>query len=393
MPRVALTAAFCAAASCPPGKKRMDYYDTSGTTGFVLECRASGAKTYVLRFSDEAGAQKQIKIGGYGDITFDQARKKARQLKAGIVLGDDPASRKKTRKAIPLYKELAEQHRTHAQNHLRRPGNVESVLDNHLLPRWGKLRLDEIKTQDITRWLAEKAREGMAPATIEKIRVTLNRSFELGGQWEMPGAVPNPVKHVPRRKVDNARERYLTTDEAKRLLEAVALSENVQLKHIVGLLLLTGCRKMELLQARWENVDLERRTLFLPITKNGHSRHVPLSQQAIDIIKTLPRFENCPWLLPNVKTRKPYTDIKRAWETARDAAKLPELRIHDLRHSAASFMINAGVELFAVGKVLGHSASSTTTQRYAHLANETLMKAVEAGAANLNINWAQGAAS
>ncbi|RYE69411.1 MAG: DUF4102 domain-containing protein [Oxalobacteraceae bacterium] len=392
MPRVKLDAAFCAAASCPPDKKRIDYYDTSGTTGFVLECRSSGAKTYVLRFSDEAGTQKQIKIGSYGDITFDQARKKARQLKAEIVLGDDPTSRKKAKKAIPLYRELAEQHRTHAQNHLRRPSNVESVLDNHLLPKWGKLRLDEIKTQDIAKWLAEKAREGMAPATIEKIRVTLNRSFELGGQWEMPGAVPNPVKHVPRRKVDNARDRYLTTAEAQRLLKAVEESENPQLKHIVGLLLLTGCRKMELLQAKWENVDVERQTLFLPITKNGHSRHVPLSREAIAIIETLPRFENCPWLLPNPKTRKPYTDIKRAWTTARNSAGLESVRIHDLRHTSASMMINAGIDLFAVGKVLGHR-NSESTSRYSHLSNYTLLHAVESGSSNLNIKWSEGAAS
>jgi integrase len=94
----------------------------------------------------------------------------------------------------------------------------------------------------------------------------------------------------------------------------------------------------------------------------------------------LPRFGDCPWLVPNPDTLKPFVSIKRGWQAARNAAGLPDLRIHDLRHSAASFMVNSGVDLFAVGKVLGH-ASYQSTQRYSHLANATLLAAVEAGSA------------
>ncbi|WEK48187.1 MAG: tyrosine-type recombinase/integrase [Candidatus Andeanibacterium colombiense] len=92
--------------------------------------------------------------------------------------------------------------------------------------------------------------------------------------------------------------------------------------------------------------------------------------------------------MPRKPTRlEPYTDLKHPWETARDAAGLPGLRLHDLRHSAASFMINAGIDLFAVGRILGH-ADHQSTMRYSHLANDTLMQAVEAGAAKLNVDWA-----
>ncbi len=93
-------------------------------------------------------------------------------------------------------------------------------------------------------------------------------------------------------------------------------------------------------------------------------------------------FEGCPYLVPNPETRKPFVSIKRAWQTVRKEAQLSNLRIHDLRHSAASFMINAGIDLFAVGKVLGH-ADHKSTMRYSHLANETLLAAVEAGAAQM----------
>lgn len=153
---------------------------------------------------------------------------------------------------------------------------------------------------------------------------------------------------------------------------------------IIDLLLYTGCRVRELLDARWENVDLERRVWFIPTSKTGKSRHVPVSQAAVDAVAAPPRFKDCPWLVPNPDTLQPFVSIKHAWQGPRKAAGLPGSRIHDLRHSAASFMLNSGVDLFAVGKVLGH-ASYQSTQRYSHLANDTLLAAVEAGAAKQNL--------
>ncbi len=170
----------------------------------------------------------------------------------------------------------------------------------------------------------------------------------------------------------------MTAEEAARLIEAAETSRNPQLASIVNLLLLTGMRVSELLSARWANVDLDRRTLFVPTSKTGRSRYVPLAQAAIDVISALPRGT---FLFPNPRDRtKHLTTIKHGWQTARDAAGLPGLRIHDLRHSAASFMVNSGVDLFAVGKVLGH-ANVASSARYSHLANDTLLAAVEAGAA------------
>ncbi len=111
-----------------------------------------------------------------------------------------------------------------------------------------------------------------------------------------------------------------------------------------------------------------------------------MSQAAIDLIGKVPKFDKCEWLLPNPKTRKPFTSIKHSWDTAREEAGLAGLRLHDLRHSAASFMINAGIDLYAVGKILGH-ADHQSTMRYSHLANDTLLAAVEAGAAKMQSGW------
>ena len=155
----------------------------------------------------------------------------------------------------------------------------------------------------------------------------------------------------------------------------------------MGLLLLTGARKRELLDAKWEDIDLEQRRWFIPRAKTK-PRHVPLSQAAVDIIERLPRLKDCPFLLPNLDTGKPFVSVKRAWATAVKEADLEGTTIHDLRHSAASFMINAGVDLFAVGRVLGH-ADHKSTMRYSHAADATLQAVVTAGAAKLSIGWAE----
>lgn len=383
MPKVKLDAAFAMTASCPPNKKRVDYWDST-ITGFVLECRPSGGKTYWLRYMDQDGRQRAIKIGRHGDIAHDHARKKAQKLRSEAVLGHDPAGVKDTRKATPTYAELAAQHLAHAKSYQKRPENTAAVINTHLLPRWGKMKLSEITSQAIAKWFAEKADEGLAPATVEKIRVVFSRSFELARQWKLPGGDSNPVKDVPRRRFNNKRERYLTPKEAERLMKAVDASANGQLGNIVRLLLLTGARKSELLQARWEHINLDQRAWHIPDTKTNKPRYVPLSQPAIDVIGQLPRWPDCPWLIPNPETRKPYVAIKHPWDTARRAAGLPDLRIHDLRHSAASFMINAGIDLYAVGRILGHS-DHQSTMRYAHLANDTLLAAVEAGAARMQL--------
>lgn len=383
MPKATFDYAFVSTAQCIPGRNKTDWYDST-IKGFVLECRQNGGKTYYLRYQDAFGKQRQHKIGCYEDITFAQAKKAAQHLRSEVTLGGDPAAKKAQAKAIPLYRELAAMHLTDAKLHQKSYSTTEMVVRVHILPKWGKMRLTEIDPRSVAQWLSDKRAEGLAPATVEKIRVIFGRSFELGRRWDVPGSDKNPTRGFARKPLNNARERFLTAAEAVRLREAAAASRNAQLQHIVGLLLLTGARMRELLDARWEHVDIERRSWLIPTSKTGKARHVPLSTPALAILEDLPRFKGCPWVVPNPDTLKPYASIKHGWQEAIRRARLPGLRIHDLRHSAASFMVNSGVDIYAVGKVLGHS-SFQSTQRYAHLANATLLAAVEAGAAKQEI--------
>lgn len=377
MPKHKLDKSFILTAHCPVGKKKVDYWDTH-VNGFVLETRQSGGKTYYIRYLDQHGRQRQHKIGKVEDLSFDKAKKEAQRLRSEVTLGGDPADKKAEKKTVPAYAQLAQQHLDHAKTYQRSYDTTEMYIRNHIIPRWGKLRLTEIHQQDIAKWLAQKGEEGLAPATVEKIRTIFGRSFELALQWDIPGLLKNPVRGIPRKPINNARERFLTAAEARRLIEATFLSQNPSLPAIVQMLLFTGARVSELLNAEWKHVNLESRSWLIPTSKTGKSRHVPLSQAAIDVLTDVPRIEKCGYVFPNPATLKPFTGIKHGWQKARERAGLHDLRVHDLRHSAASFMINGGVDLFTVGKVLGH-ASYASTMRYSHVANATLMAAVEAG--------------
>jgi len=113
------------------------------------------------------------------------------------------------------------------------------------------------------------------------------------------------------------------------------------------------------------------------MTKTGKPRHVPLNDGAMQILASIPREPGCPWLVPNPKTGKPYVSIFAAWDTARTHAGLTDVRIHDLRHSFASLLINQGRTLYEVQHLLGHTQVKTT-QRYAHLSQDTLLAASNA---------------
>jgi len=154
----------------------------------------------------------------------------------------------------------------------------------------------------------------------------------------------------------------------------LASNGNVQVTQVVALLLLTGARKREVLDARWECVDLRRRLLTVPVSKSGRPRHIALSDAAVKLLEGLPREEGMPWVFFNPKTRKPPVSIFYAWDTIRKRAGLAGVRLHDLRHSFASFLVNSGRSLYEVQKLLGHY-DPRVTMRYAHLSPGALIEA------------------
>ncbi len=385
MPIVRLDNTFISTSYCPPDKKKIDFYDEE-MGKFLLEVRPSGGRTYYVKYQDETGRTRQRKIGSASIVTLTQARKEAKRLLAEIELGGNPQDERQAKRAIITYAELSKKHLAFIKTQARSYTTIEGYVRRHIIPRWGKKLVSDIKQPDIAAWLGEKKESGLAIATVEKIRVILSRSFELAIKWGIPGVDRNPVKGISLGPINNARDRALSEEESVRLHAAVGASANTQLKYVVGLLLLTGARISELLKAEWRHVDVENRRWLIPTSKTGKHRYVPLSQAAVDLINALPRFKDCKYLVPNPDTKKPFVSIKHSWDTARKAAGVADVRIHDLRHTFASHAVSAGVDLYAVGKVLGH-ANHASTQRYSHHSQAALLAAVEAGSAKLG-GWA-----
>lgn len=352
--------------------------------GFTLEVRSSGLKTYYLRYRDIYGKQKQYRIGDTKSLTFAQAKKSAQQIKTRITLGEDPVAKKISIRHTPQLNAFVNDHFLPYIKQYKRGWKTNvSTLKNHILPNFGGLFLDQITQSALVQFHCAMRDKGYAAVTCNNAVIMVRNMFNLAKKWNIKGADFNPAAGIALFEVNNQRERFLTRYEVQQLKEAINASENSQLKYIVVLLLFTGCRKRELLDAKWDDFDIQKRIWRIPTTKSGKLRYVPLSDTVVEILEKVPHFDECPYVLPNPQTLKPFNTIYYAWNTARNRAGMSDLRMHDLRHSFASFLINSGRSLYEVQNILGHSQSSTT-QRYAHLSQQTLIDAANAASIAAN---------
>ncbi len=231
-------------------------------------------------------------------------------------------------------------------------------------------QLEAITRFALSQWLEGLRDKGLAPATCNRALFLVKYVLNCARRWGF--IAESPARDVSGLPEKEFRERYLSKEEARRLLEALDADKDQQAAQAVKLLLFTGARKSEILAARWENVDMERRILTVPLSKSGKARHIPLSDAALQILKGIPRKSE--WLFPSTKKASHFSTIYDAWDRVRVRAGLKDVRLHDLRHSFASFLVNSGCSLYEVQKILGHQNPKVTT-RYAHLAQYSLLRA------------------
>ena len=374
MPTINLSPQVVKDACCPKDKRKCDLFDLN-CKGLMLEIRATGGKTYYLRYQDARGRTRQLRLALEQDVTLPQARKLAEKKRNLIALGQDPCEQKELAKKVPTFAAFIEdQYLPYVKSYKRSWDTDVSLLKNHLLSRFSSKYMDEVTRQDIVKMHSERKASGAAAGSANRLLIMMRYIFNLAVRWEVPGIKANPTKGVPLMEENNKKERYLSIDEAQRLYEAVCKSQNTMLQYIVPMLILTGARKREVLDAKWEDFDFARRIWRIPMSKSGKARRVPLSDGALNILSTMPRDMKCEWTFPNPDTKKPFVSIFCAWDTARKSVDLGDVRVHDLRHSHASFLVNAGRTLYEVQHILGH-AQVKTTQRYAHLSHDTLLDA------------------
>ena len=289
MARVTLTNQLVKTIDCPSNKKKTELFDIH-SKGLSLEVRATGGKTYYRRYRDSRGRIRQIKLGDERELSLADARLLADKIGRQVAMGDDPLEEKQLVRTVPNFADfIEEQYMPYVKSYKRSWDTDVSLLKNHLLPRFGKRYMDEITRQDIVKMHADRKASGAAPGSANRLLIMMRYIFNLTLKWEVPGIKTNPCKGIPLMEENNKRERYLSVEEAQKLYGAVCSSENTMLKFIVPMLILTGARKREVLDARWEDFDLARRVWRIPITKSGKARRVPLSDGALTLLATMPR--------------------------------------------------------------------------------------------------------
>lgn len=265
----------------------------------------------------------------------------------------------------------------------RSTGSTESYLRNWIVPSLGDKMLDDISDRHILFLLRSLEIAGLKPGSVNRVLNTLKSCFSKAIEWRLCTLSVSPAAGVSERYDPAKIDRFLTHDEAQKLTEAVQSSRNKMLFPIVGFLLMTGARRSEALHAQWSHIDLNRKMWVVPLSKSGKPRQITLSMKALTFLAQARKTSNAypaakmsPYVFPNLKTGKPFENLFNSWDYARKRAGLKDVRMHDLRHSFASALVNNGHSIYDVKELLGHS-SVQTTQRYAHLSQDRLNQATE----------------
>jgi integrase len=325
------------------------------------------------------GHQRVITIGKLGVWTIEKARKQAGEIARLASAGIEPAPHKLrgSEKAVSL--KNAVEIFIDAYGHRLKPrtkGEYERLLTKFVVPRLGSRPIEGVTSSDI---IAIHERMGDHKRNANHVLSAISRLMtwcEARG-WRPKGS--NPCRGVQRYK-ENKRNRYLSPDEAQRLGEVLRKvetngSENPFVVAAIWLIIFTGARRSEILTLKWDYVETSRAALMLPDSKSG-PKTILLNRQAMEILGRLERVGDNPYVFVGHINGTHLVNIARPWARIREAAGLPDLRLHDLRHSFGNRAIDAGGSTRVLGVLLGHSREETTT-RYAHVSDHRAWQLVQ----------------
>jgi len=344
--------------------------------GFGLRVYPNGRKVYIVKCRIK-GQQRFITLGQHGPVTADQARAKAYNILSEAKNGRDPARELDQMRKSPTMKDLGERFlKEHVAVRCKpsTQGEYKRSVELFINPKLGTRKACDIERRDIAEF-HHNLRD--IPYQANRTLGVLSKMFNLAEVWGLRPDHSNPCLHV-KKYHEQKRERFLSPDEYVALgktLDAIEAdgSETRSAITAIRLLMLTGCRLGEIMTLKWDYVDLKAREFRLPESKTG-AKVVHFGETAVDVLKSIERIEGNPWTITGRKEGARLTDLQHPWRRIRERAGLPELRIHDLRHSYASGALALGEGLPMIGKLLGHTQVQTTA-RYAHLANDPLKAA------------------
>jgi integrase len=368
----------------PPERKSKNWiiYDTE-VPGFGLRCTAGGARAYILNFRTRGGKERRYTIGDATNWKATAARKRAKEIRRKLPDGYDPLAEIELERGA---KTVAGMCQRFIEDHLpelraKTAADYRSMIEREILPAIGKLKLVDVKPDDID-GLHRKISRGHGehrarPYRANRIAALLSKMFNLAvHRWQWIDK--NPVRGL-RRNQEAKRERYLVNGELERLSQALAVHEDRQAADIIRLLLLSGARKSEVFAMRYADLNLTEGVWTKPAstTKQKKTHVVPLSAPARQLLSELSKSAEtgAEYVFPG-RWGSHRTEVRRAWRELCHAAKIKGVRIHDLRHSYASQLASSGFSLPVIGALLGHSQPATTA-RYAHLFDEVTRQATE----------------
>jgi integrase len=368
----------------------------SDKKGFGVRVEVSGVKSFLVRYRASGGGRnaprRELVLGRFGNWTTADARKEAGRILNQVDAGLDPAmdlrsqrQEKSVAALCDLY--LAEGIETKKASTI---AIDKGRIERHIKPLLGNRLVSDVSADDIERFMRDVAKGKTAVdiktkfrgrAIVEGGKGTASRTVGLlGGIFSF--AVKrkmrpdNPVRGV-KRYADKKGERFLTSQELTSLGEAVRTLEasgaNAMAIAIIRLLTFTGARKSEITGLKWSEVDFERSMLRLGDSKTG-AKVILLGPPALQILAGVARIEGKELVFPAESGERHFQGLEKVWRRVRAAAGMPDLRIHDLRHSYASAGLMAGDNLAVIAKLLGHTDVKTTA-RYAHLADDPVKQA------------------
>ena len=359
----------------PAGRISTTIWDTE-VVGFGFCITQAGARSFVLRYRID-NRERRLTIGSYPDWSVTAAREEAKAIKRLVDIGRDPLQERDDRRSAPTVADLAkrylEEHASHKAEHAYR--DQTAMFSRLVLPRIGRMKVTEVKHADIDQLHREISKRTRIQAN--RVAQVLRKMFNLAIRWEY--RTDNPVTGL----VFNAevpRNRYLSPEEIRRLTDVLAEHPNQRCANVIRLLLLTGARRGEAMNATWDQFDLDNGVWTKPSshTKQRREHRVPLSQAAAILLREIragqPRF--CRFVFPGETPDHPLTEIKGFWDRVRTRAGIPDVHIHDLRHTYASILVSSGLSLPIIGALLGHTQTQTTA-RYSHLFDHPLREATE----------------
>ena len=344
-------------------------------TGFGVRVYPTGGKVYVVQARGPDGP-KRVTVGRHGVLNAEQARQRAALIIARVKAGESPAPEPLAAKRTtgPTLGALAERFLEEYAEVRYKPGTLawtRSAVRRHIVPELGKLPVTAVERAQV---LALHHRLHPTPSIANAVLRTLSLMYRLAADWGLVPEGCNPCRTITKYP-QRGRERFLTDEEFTRLGQVLDEAEtqrgaSAPAVAAIRLLMLTGCRKSEILTLRWEHVALDAAELRLQDSKTG-ARVISLPPMAVELLAGHPREPDSPWVIPGRHPGTHLRDLADAWKVIRTRAGLIDVRIHDLRHSFASRALALGESLPMIGKLLGHSQVETTA-RYAHLARDSV---------------------